>query len=205
MRMMTALVACLVMAACIDMDLTLDLSDGETVQTRAELTMTRQLYDMMGETPTGACPDGEATLTADSFRCVMETSRSIADLLADGGRLGFGGQFDASEAARLEALPGDDLRITLDLGALTDGSAPPPEDIAAMEPMLRGALAGHSMVFRVIGAQIVTTTGTVSDDGTTAEYVIPMVAFLDAQPDLGPAFVTDLKLETSCWLWVFCD
>lgn len=205
MRRIAALIACLMLAACIDMELTLDLSDGETVQTRVEMSLARQLYDMLEHGPDGFCPGADSTLGVDQVHCVMTRTRGIDDLLAEGGGLGMGGGLDASRMARLEALPNGDLRITMDLGALQEQNAPPPEDIAAMEPMLRGALAGHSLIFRVIGARITDTTGTLSEDGTTAEYVIPMVSFLDPDPDLDLAFVTDLSRRKGCRFWVFCD
>lgn len=205
MRIFAFLSACILLTGCLDVDLTLDVSDGENMVVATDLSMSRQLYDMMSKGPDGACPDGQSTLSEDSFHCVKSTNEPIADILARGGRLGADGDFDPADTVRIERLDAGSLRVTMDFAELFANQQDKPEDLAGMEGMLRAAIAGHSLIFHVRGVRILESTGTVSEDRTTATRVVPLVTFLDKDPDFGGVFVTDVALRKRCRLWLFCD
>jgi hypothetical protein len=200
------LAATLVLAGCIDAEVTMDFTDGETMQGELRMDMARQLFDMMGQSPEEFCDGGDAVVSADSISCVTRNSATIAEVLAGNGAIGPDSEFNPAEAARIEEIGKDRLRITFDFRqAMADNtSAPSLEELGGMQEVVRAAMAGHSFILRIRAPEIVTTTGTLSEDRTQAEYVIPIVRFLDAEPDLGPPFVTEIDLSPSCFLWVFC-
>lgn len=203
MRLLFPLFMCLSLSACIDAEVTLDVSDGETMAATADLTLSRQLYDMLGQQGE-TCPGGSETLDKQNYRCTMVKSKPIDAVIAQVEER-HSSDLDLSEAARIERIDDNHLRITFDLADLTKGHGPKPEDMGGMEDMLRAAMAGHSFSFHVRGHKITSTTGTLSEDGKTASMIIPVTALLDATPDLGKPFVTEVQLKQSCTLWIFCD
>ncbi len=65
-----------------------------------------------------------------------------------------------------------------------------------MEEMLRAAFQGHAITMNVSGgAEIVETNGTLSDDGKTATFVIPLEKMLDEDPGLPPSFDVTVKTQ----------
>ena len=203
MRLFLPLFLCLSLSACIDAEVTLDVSDGETMAATADLTLSRQLYDMLGQKGE-TCPNGTETLGKQNYRCTMVKSAPIDEVIAKVEKRGEA-DLDLSKAARIERIDDNHLRISFDLSDLTKGRGPKPEDMGGMEDMLRAAMAGHSLSFHVRGYKIASTTGTLSEDGKTASKVIPVTALLEADPDLGTPFVTEVQLKQSCTLWIFCD
>ncbi|AOZ68205.1 hypothetical protein LPB142_01840 [Rhodobacter xanthinilyticus] len=201
-----ALAGLMMLSACIDADVTMDFSDGETMQGGVETSFARELFDMMGKSPADACPGGEANLTKKDFTCRTHGETTIAKLLEQGAPQIGQNDFDPAAAARFERVDDNHIRITFDFSELSkNGKKPDPEDLGGMEDMIRAALAGHSFSFHIRAYKITSTTGTLSEDGTEASLVIPVATFLDPEPDLGPAFVTEVQLKQQCTLWIFCD
>lgn len=200
------LAAPLVLAGCIDAEVTMDFTDGQTMQGELRMDMARQLFDMIGQSPEEFCDGGNAVVGADSISCVTRNAVPIEEVLAGTGTIGPDSEFNPAEAARIERIGKDRLRITFDFQqAMADNaSAPSLEELGGMQEVVRAAMAGHSFILRIRAPEIVTTTGTLSEDRKQAEYVIPIVRFLDTEPDLGPPFVTEIDLTPSCFLWVFC-
>ncbi|PCD76375.1 hypothetical protein [Pseudothioclava arenosa] len=205
MRRFAPLFACLALGACIDADVTLDFSDGETVQTTAELSLSRQLYDMMGKKAENACPGGESSLTKSAYHCTMHDQREIAVVLDEGGKVSGKSELDPTEAASIERIDDNHLRVSFDFTEMLKSNGQKPDDLGGMEDMVRAAMAGHSLSFNVTGYKITSSTGVISEDGKTASRVIPVIALLDQAPELGEPFVTEVQLAQSCFLWVFCD
>lgn len=205
MRILAALATCFALSACIDADLTLDFSDGETAAMAASFSLSRQLYDMIGQSPEAACPKGESAITQDSFTCAMTETKPIAEVLAEGGTLGSGAEFDPANGLKIERIDENHLRVSFDFANLTKGAGNTSQDMGGMEDMIRAAMAGHSLSFKVAGYKITSTTGTLAEDGKSASRVIPVTQLLDPKPDFGGAFITEVQLRQRCTLWVFCD
>lgn len=200
--------AFLTLAACIDADVALDFQGGGQVEAIVETEVSRQLFDMMGKTPEAACKEGKGELTADNFSCRIVKSMTVDELIADVARKNADADpLGLSGAGQIERLDENRLRVTFDFSTMMSGRDDLPDagQLAAMGPMLKAAVAGRSLTFTIKGHKIIDTTGTLSEDGTTATRILPIAALLDAKPDLGPAFVTTVQTDQSCVLWVFCD
>lgn len=196
----------LTLGACIDAELSLDFTDGDTVDGRFEYSMSRQLFDMTANTPEKACSQGQHSLTEEKFTCISGKTVSLDEFLAEESLFADGPNGNPGDAIRIEKLGDTRLRITMDFSDLGgDETDAQPEYMAGMADMMRAAVAGHSIVFTVKGRNIVETTGTLSEDGTTAQRVLPVAKFLDENPDFGPPFVTVVQLKETCRLWIFCS
>ena len=190
----------LLLAGCIDADVALDFTEPTTLRGQFDLTVSRQVYDLTG----GAfCKDGIEPVTADTARCTTERRVPLTEVLEQGGTPLGEGDFAAGDALQVTALDDNRLRVSFDFARMPQKDQP--QDMAAMGGMVRAALAGHSFVFRVKAYRILSTTGSLSADGTEASRVIPVTAFLDTPPSVGGAFVTEVQLRQVCRFWVFCD
>jgi hypothetical protein len=195
-----ALVAALLVSGCIDADVALDFTDPDTMLGLFDITLSRQLHDMTG----GAfCKDGIETLTPDTARCTTERRVPLADVLEKGTAALGEGQFAADEGLRIETIDDNRLRVSFDFSKMPQKDQP--QDLQGMDGMVRAALAGHSFVFRIKAYRILSSTGTISADGSETTKVIPVTAFLDQPPSVGGDFVTELQLRQVCRFWVFCD
>lgn len=190
--------------ACIDAEVEMNFIDATTVEGALDFSMSRQLFDLTGGDTQKSCPEGEQTLTEEIFTCRTTGAGPLEELLEKQALPFNGGETSPAEGARFERTGDNTLRVTIDFADLLKGRDTP-KDMEGMEGMIRAALAGHSFVFKVKAYKILNTTGTLTEDQTEASFVIPVVKLLDAEPDIGGPFVTELQLEQSCTLWVFCD
>lgn len=191
-------------SACIDAEVEMNFVDATTMEGALHVTLSRQLFDMTGGDIPKSCPDGEHALTEDSFTCHTKGSGSIEDLLANQTLPFNGGETSPAEGLRFERTGKNSLKTTLDFSK-TLANREQPEDMGGMEDMMRAALAGHSFVFKIKAYKILNTTGTLSEDGKEARFIIPVVTLLDKEPDFGGPFITEIQLEQSCTLWIVCD
>lgn len=191
------------LSGCIDIDVTMDFKDAETVAIAMETTMDRGFFDLIKENGGGPCDGVEPEIGTDEVRCASTDEMTITALLEKQAEASEK-RMEAEEFSVVERLDDNRLRVTLDLTQMMEGR-PAPEDMDGMGGMVKAAMAGRDFVFRVRGHAIEETTGTLSEDGREAVVVIPMVTFLEGAPDFGPAFVTVVRLEESCVLWVFCS
>ena len=200
-RLLLAFALALPLAACIDADLTLDFKDAETVETAMDLRLAREVYDLAAGRGR-FCAEGSVTVGPDAVTCTERRSMTVAELLDRAAAVPGGGGPEAAlrRAARVERLDDNRLTVTLDFRQMAE-AVPEAGQAQAMAGLMRAALAGHDLTFRIRAARIETTTGTLAPDGRSAEYILPLSAALGGTP---PApFVTTLRL-TDCFLWVFC-
>lgn len=201
-RLFALMLGLLPLTGCIDADLTLDFQDDSTVETVMEIRFGRELFDLTGKSPEAMCKDGTATVGAEVVTCVQRRTSTLDDFIAEvERRAGADPAARMQQAARVERLDGNRLRVTLDFAGLAAAGGPEVAQARQMAGLMRAALAGHSFVFRVKAPKIEATTGTLSADGKTAEHVVPLSAMVSDTP---PApFVTTLAFK-SCWFGVFC-
>lgn len=207
-RFLAPLCAVFLLSACLDIDVTMDFKDSETAEMSVNMVMSREFYDATGGGDgKGICPgakDGEdatKTVGEKEVTCTATRTVSVEDVVAGKPADGAKG-VDAEKMAKVERIDDNTLRVTMDLTGMMKQR--PKQQQTGAEDMLRAAFAGHNLTFRIKAAEIVETTGELSEDGTTATKIVPISAFIDSNPDLGTPFVTTLKLEQSCYLWVLC-
>lgn len=190
--------AMLCLSGCVDVELSMDFRDGETVAVTTTAVMDRALYDLSQEQGLGdRCPLGEVTLTDESHTCTRPNIVAIADLIADQG-IPYDDEtiLTAERGFTLtEDAPGT-FTVTHDLQAIfrsADMQPPTQEQIDQMGPALIEALEGHAIVLSVSAPEIVETTGVLSADGQTATQTIPLLELIEPEASFA-SFVTTVAL-----------
>ena len=198
-----ALLFPLLLSACIDANVTIAFTSETEVTTTGEMQMGRELFDLLGKSAESACPGGNGVLSDTVFSCTQTKTMTVEELLAETQRVNQGRPENLIAAAHITRLENGNIQVALDFSELMKGQQGA-EKWKAMARMMKAAVAGHSLTFNISGPSIVSTTGSLSEDGLTATKIIPISTFLDTKPDFGPAFVTEVGLARSCFLWVFC-
>lgn len=202
-RLFALMLAALPLSACIDADVTIDFKDETTVETAMDLQLGRELFDLTGGDPQKLCKGGTTTVGTDAVSCVQRKTMTVAEFMAEAEAKPAPNSPEGAlrKAVVVERLDDRRLKLSLDFAGLAAAGGPDAAQARQMGALMRGVLAGHEMVFRIRAPGIEATTGTLSEDGRTAEYVLPLTAMLsDAAP---PPFVTTVELSR-CFLWVFC-
>jgi hypothetical protein len=202
-RLFALCLAVLPLAGCIDAEVTIDFKDETTVETAMDLRLGREIYDLTGGDPQKLCKGGTATVGTDTVSCVQRRTMTLDEFLADAQATATPNSPDAAlrKAVVVERLDDRRLKVSFDFAGLAAAGGPEAAQARQMGALMRGVLAGHDLVFRIRAPEIEATTGTLSEDGRTAEYVLPLVAVLS---DTAPQpFVTTLALKT-CWFGFLC-
>jgi len=200
-RLFALVLGLLPLAGCIDADLTVEFVDDARVETAMDMTIGRELFDLTGRSPQDVCKQGTATVGTETVTCTQREAMTLDAFIARAGQGGTDPGDRLRQVARVERLGSDRLRVTLDFAGMAAAGGPEMAQARQMAGLMRAALAGHSLVFRVRAPKIEDTTGTLSADGKAAEYVVPLGALLADVPPA--AFVTTVALK-SCWFGIFC-
>lgn len=205
MRAVLSLVAVLALAGCFDAEMVLDFKDQENVETTVTTTLARALYDMSTLSDQEPCEGGNGTLSEESFSCIQTASMTIDEAIVRPNPFDAGGEFDPAEGLSIVRVDENTVTVTVDLDKLNDPSNTP-EQLEGMGDMAAAAFAGHSIVFRVRGYKILNTTGTLSENGTEAEMVIPITGLITGKTGLPPTFESSVQLQPNCaFFGLFCD
>lgn len=202
-RLFALCLAALPLPGCIDAEVTVDFKDETTVETAMDLTLGRELFDLTGGDPQKLCKGGTATVGADAVSCVQRKTMTVDEFLTEAQAKPAPNSPEGAlrKALVVERLDDRRLKVSLDFAGLAAAGGPEAAQARQMGALMRGVLSGHDLVFRIRAPEIEATTGTLSDDGRTAEYVLPLVAVLS---DTAPQpFVTTLALK-SCWFGFIC-
>lgn len=160
-----ALPAALALAACVEVDMTVEVLGEDEARLTGFMQMQRQMYDMSGgDDSFCAEEDGGTLVLSDTHaRCEFDKTGTFAEILNP----------DAADDAPTEIqgeltyLDSDRVRAMFPLSAMNDGMDEMTED-PQMMAMMRQMFDGMSISFTVQGREIESTTGTISDDGTRA-------------------------------------
>lgn len=182
MRMMkyTALAAAMALSGCIDVDLTTTITGADTAQVSGFMQVETQMLNMMGGADSfcNAEEGGTLVMTDTTAQCNMLIEGSFAEVF----------QGDPGEPVPTATDLGDGtVRVEFPLGAMTADASEmrdDPQTLQMMQPML----AGHTFTVHIAGAEIVSTNGTIAEDGKSASYTFPLVEILNADFDMPDVF-----------------
>lgn len=176
------------LAACFDVDLSLGFPDDETAVATMVMTAGPEFYAMATSDGEPFCADGtETTLDDGKHRCTQTVSGPIDEVLSSP---------DIGEGMTIEKRDGGLVYVTFDMGDIGKEVTPPDEaggDSEDLKQMMTAAFAGHAITLSVSGKKIVESNGTISDDGKTATFTIPLDGLITEQNGLPDAFETLLK------------
>ena len=84
------------------------------------------------------------------------------------------------------------VRVTFPIGEMGAQGAEMRND-PQMAAMMRPMLEGHSFTIRVAGAEVVSSTGEISEDGTSASFSFDLVEILNPDVELPESFETVVR------------
>ncbi len=199
MRKLLAFLFMLPLAACFDADISVNFPDNENAEMTAVMTMGPEMFAMISQSGEDPCEDGVGkALPNGSYTCTISESGTIDQLIAEANAPSdpnnaespTAGMTEGYSIARVDA---DTVRVSFDLEEMM-GDTAPDEDMDEMKDVLMASFMGHAITMNVSGAKIITTNGTISEDGKTATLRIPLDKMLDNSADLPTSF--DVTVRT---------
>jgi len=182
----TFLGAALALSGCIDVDLDTRILGPDEANVSGFMTIERAMLDMMGG-PDEFCPadeGGTLDLAEATARCNLERTGSFAEI--------FEPDPEGAPSPTAEDLGDGTVRVSFPLGAMTadtDEMRSDPGMVAMFMPMLEG----HTITMRVSGAQIVSSNGTISADGTSASISFGLADLLQEDFEVPEVFETVVR------------
>ena len=172
--------AALSLAGCIDVDMNTEILGPDQARVSGFMQVQAGMLDMMGgaESFCDAEDGGTLEMTDTHARCNILMEGDFAEVFSNGGD---------EPAPTAEDLGDGTVRVSFPISAFTADAAEMRED-PQMAAMMRPMLEGHSFVLRISGAEIVSSTGEISADGTSTSFTLPLVQMLDADADLPASF-----------------
>ncbi len=174
------------LAGCIDMDMDTAILGPDQARLTGHIQVSREMYNMMGGEE-DFCPadeGGTVELTETHARCNMLLEGTFAEV--------FEANEDGSPSPTATDLGDGTVRVTFPMGDLTsdmDEMTADPQMAAMFRPMFEG----HAISISISGAEIVSTNGTVSDDGRRASISFGLIELFDEQPDIPEVFETVVR------------
>ena len=164
-RPLLALTAALTLTACIEVDMNVEILGQDEARVTGFMQMNRQMYDMSGGDASFCNADegGTLVLTETHARCDFAKQGTFAEVMQTGDAAGP----DDEPTGELTWLDTNRVRAFFPMGTFNEGTADMGED-PQMEAMMRQMLTGLSITLRVSGAEIESSTGTISQDGKQA-------------------------------------
>ncbi|WP_417588812.1 hypothetical protein [Pararhodobacter oceanensis] len=172
------------LAGCVDVDMTTTITGADSATLTGFMEVETEILNMMGgaESFCDAEEGGTLEMTDTVARCNMLVEGSFAEVF----------EGEPGEPVPTATDLGDGtVRIEFPLGEMTAETGEMREDPQAAA-MMRPMLEGHSFTMRVAGAEIISTNGTLSDDGQSAYFTFPLVDVLSEDfsvPDVFEAVV----------------
>ncbi len=162
--------AVLALAACVEVDMTLDILGEDEARVSGTMQMQRQIYEMSGGDDSFCTEEdgGTLTLTDAHAICSFERSGSFAEIMVsdeqdEGAGLEMQGEIVSLGDGRVRAL--------LPLGDMS-GDLEEMEEDPQMMAMMKQMMTGMSISFTVRGREIESSNGTISDDRTSANITL---------------------------------
>lgn len=162
--------AALALTACVEADMNVEILGEDEARVTGYMQIDRQMFEMAGQDQSFCDPEegGTFTLTDTHARCQIDKTGTFAEIMENGEVNG-----PRDMQARLVHLDSNRVRALMPLSAMSgqmDQMASDPQAMAMAQQML----AGLSVRFSVSGASVETTSGTLSDDGTTASVTLTL-------------------------------
>lgn len=156
--------AALALSACIEVDVAIEVLGEDEARVTGYMQMNRAMFDMSGG-DTSFCEEedgGTLTLTETHARCDFDKTGSFDEIMNAEGE----SDSPTEMQGQLVSLGDGRVRALMPLGEMTE-EMDDMED-PAMIAMMRQMMSGMSITFTVKGSEIESSTGTISEDRTSA-------------------------------------
>ena len=197
MKKLLYLLIILPLSACFDADLSLTVHDSETATMSANMTMGPELIQMIASSGQDPCEDGVGVQNADgSYSCLVEEPDTIDNLIAkieeEEANAGAAGSVNPNTGVTIERMEGGLIRLSFDLLEIKRNASETGMD-PAMLGAFQSAMTGHGIQMSIRAKEIISTNGSLSEDGTVAMFGIPLPALLDPAAQLPDSFETVVR------------
>lgn len=185
-----SLPAVLALAACVEVDMTVEVLGEDEARVTGFMQMQRQMFDMTGG-DASFCPEedgGTLVLTDAHARCNIDKTGTYAEIMPEDSD----GDSPTEMQGELTHLGGNRARAFLPLAGMTDEMDEMEED-PQMMAMMRQMMAGMSISFTIKGREIESSTGTISEDGTSASITLGVDDLIAPAADRVGDFETILR------------
>jgi hypothetical protein len=175
-----ALAATVALSGCIDVDLTTTITGPDSARLNGVMEVQTEILNMMGGGE-GFCNEedgGTLVMTETIAQCNMLIEGTFAEV--------FEGE-PGEPVPTATDLGNGTVRVEFPLGEMTADSAEMRNDPQAAQ-MMGPMLAGHSFTMRVAGAEILSTNGTLADDGKSASFTFPLIEILNPEFEILDVF-----------------
>jgi len=172
--------AALTLAGCIDVDLTATVTGADTVSLSGYTEVQTDVLNMMGGSDAFCNTEQGGTLE-------MTDAVARCNLLVEGPFSEVFVSRPGEPAPTATDLGDGTVRLSFPVGEMTADASEmrnDPQTLAMMRPMLEG----HTFVMHIAGAEILSSNGTISDDGTSASFEFPLVEVLNADYEIPETF-----------------
>lgn len=186
---LASLLFTLPLAACFDAEMSLNFPDEDTAEATMVMVASPEVYDMAATTGEPFCEDGVEEQTEDgNYSCTQTFTGTIDEAINDP---------EIGEGMTIERRDGGLLFVSFDLKEVTADMEPPEEAGGdEMMAMMAEAFAGHAISMNISGGEIIDTNGTLSEDGKTASYSIPLDTLVTGADTLPSSFNALLRPGT---------
>lgn len=173
------------LAGCMDVDAEIEVLSETTGKATSSMTMGAEFYPMIkqmaeadpdGASTDGFCVEEGEVLTENgdgSATCVSTAEGDFATLTGSEG---------PTEDTTFTVVSPGVVRVAMKTESMssqvTEG-----QDEEAMQ-MLKAYLEGHNVALRIKGKKVIETNMTLSEDGRSAEIVIPFLGLIEGNLDL---------------------
>lgn len=172
--------AALALTACVEVDMNVEVLGADEARVTGYMQMNRQMFEMSGQ-DASFCAEkdgGTFVLTETHARCNIDKTGPFSQLMQDGS---IGGADNIQ--VTLVHLDGNRVQTSMPFSAIAgqaEAMSGDPQSLAMAKQML----AGLSISFSVTGASIESTTGALSEDGTTATVTLTVDDLIAPQAPL---------------------
>jgi len=189
-RLFLALPTALALAACVEVDMTVDVLSEDEARLTGFVQMQRQMFEMSGEDESfcSAEDGGTLELTDTHARCTFDQTGTFAELMQPNAAE----DVPSEMQAELTYLGAERVRALFPLSAMNEGMGEMIED-PQMMAMMRQMFADMSIKFTVQGREIESSTGTISDDGTRATILLGVDDLMSPDADQLADFETIVR------------
>ncbi|SDW72490.1 hypothetical protein [Litoreibacter albidus] len=191
-----ALVLMLPLAACLDVESDVTVGEDEVISADTTMILGRQLFDMMqmmGPQGAALCPaDAERVETPETVSCKSRETMTIDEAIEQANTA----KKDDPFLSEMEFAKLDDERLKISLPLDFENIEGKPSELTDDNPMfsmITGGLEGSEIVMRLRALEIESSNGTISEDRTMVELVIPTVEILQPSQTLPKTFDVVLK------------
>lgn len=165
------------LAACMDVDMDIEILTAETGKATMTMTVDSQTYQMISsQEDSDFCDEGEVVENEDNVQCIDVKEGTFAEI--------FESSDPDEETPSIEDLGGGKVRVNFPTGDLAASMGEDAGDDPQMQAMMASMFEGKNLSISVSGGEILETNMELAEDGSRATLTIPFVDMMNGEVDV---------------------